>query len=159
MRCMQCACADTRVIESREISDGDSIRRRRECTLCSQRFTTYERLERPPLMIIKNDNTRQSFVRDKLLAGLHKACEKTQVTSTQIDKIVAHIENQLYDIGGNEVPSSRIGQLIMEQLAIVDDVAYVRFASVYRRFSSLAGFENELTEIRQRKGVVSKKDK
>lgn len=148
MRCNQCQETDTKVIESREVSEGDAIRRRRECIRCSARFTTYERIEKPQLIIIKNDGTRQLYSREKLLAGLYRACEKTQVSAVQLDKIVSNVEKKLYSCGETELPSRRIGELIMEELAEVDEVAYVRFASVYRRFKDIASFERELSEIK-----------
>lgn len=148
MRCNQCHQTDTKVIESREVSDGESIRRRRECIACAARFTTYERIEKPQLVIVKNNGTRQLYSREKLLAGLYRACEKTPVTAMQIDKLVSNVEKKLYSCGDTEIPSRKIGELIMEELAKVDEVAYVRFASVYRRFKDIASFERELSEIK-----------
>lgn len=148
MRCNQCQQTDTKVIESREVSDGEAIRRRRECVDCEHRFTTYERVEKPQLVIIKNDGTRQLYSREKLLAGLYRACEKTPVTAMQIDKLVSNVEKKLYSCGETEIQSRRIGELIMEELADVNQVAYVRFASVYRRFKDIASFERELSEIK-----------
>lgn len=148
MRCNQCQNTDTKVIESREVSEGEAIRRRRECIACSARFTTYERIEKPQLVIIKNDGTRQLYNREKLLAGLYRACEKTPVTAVQIDKIVSSVEKKLYSCGETEIPSRRIGELVMEELANVNEVAYVRFASVYRRFKDIASFERELSQIK-----------
>jgi len=153
MRCSQCQKDDTKVIESRDVAEGEAIRRRRVCTNCQYRFTTYERVERPQLIVIKNNGTRQLFNREKLLAGLYRACEKTQVTSLQLDKLVANVEHELYDCGEVEVPSTKIGNMVMDELAQLDDVAYVRFASVYRRFTNIAGFEKELSHIRQRNKV------
>lgn len=150
MRCSQCRFADTKVIESREAADGEAVRRRRSCTQCDYRFTTYERVERPQLVIIKNDGTRELFNRDKLLAGLYRACEKTAVSSLQLERLVADIEHRLYACGESEVPSARIGEMVMDKLPALDEVAYVRFASVYRRFRDIAGFEKELSQIRQR---------
>ncbi len=150
MKCTECPCADTRVIESRDVSEGESIRRRRECPKCGYRFTTYERIERPQLIVIKTDNTRQVFSREKILSGLYKACEKTPVTSLQLDRLVSNIENQLYDQGEQEVSSQLIGQIIMDRLALINDVAYVRFASVYRGFTDITSFEKELTQIKAR---------
>jgi transcriptional repressor NrdR len=148
MKCSQCHHPDTKVIESRDVAEGESIRRRRECTTCEYRFTTYERLERPQLIIIKNGGRRELFNRDKLLAGLYRACEKTAITSLQLDRLVSDIEQQLYACGDAEVSSRKVGQLVMEGLADLDEVAYVRFASVYRRFKDIAGFERELSQIR-----------
>lgn len=143
--------SDTKVIESRDVANGESVRRRRMCTNCNSRFTTYERIERPQLIVIKNNGTRELFSREKLLAGLYRACEKTPVTSLQLEQLVANVELALYECGEPEVPSAKIGKLVMEQLAGLNEVAYVRFASVYRRFKDIASFERELTQIRQRK--------
>lgn len=154
MKCHHCQAADTKVIESRDVADGQAIRRRRVCTQCGERFTTYERLERPQLIVIKNDGTRQLFNRDKLLAGLYRACEKTVVTSLQIDRLVNDVEQALYACGENEVASAKIGDMVMERLAKVNEVAYVRFASVYRRFTDLSSFERELSHIKQQKVVI-----
>lgn len=150
MRCNQCQFADTKVIESREAGDGEAIRRRRSCAQCGYRFTTYERIERPQLIIVKNDGTRELFEREKLLAGLYRACEKTPVSSLQLERLVAGIEQQLYACGEPEVLSTKVGEMAMERLAKLNEVAYVRFASVYRRFKDIAGFEEELSQIRQR---------
>ena len=148
MRCNQCQETDTKVIESRDVSEGDAIRRRRECVKCQSRFTTYERIEKPQLVIVKNDGTRQLYSREKLLAGLYRACEKTSVTALQLEKLVTQVEKKLYSCGDTEIPSNRIGELVMEALADVDEVAYVRFASVYRRFKDIESFEKELSEIK-----------
>src|SRR5256885_12896019 len=151
MKCGQCGCEDTKVIESRDASDGQAIRRRRACPDCGYRFTTYERLERPQLIVIKHDGTRQLFNRDKLLGGLYRACEKTPVTNLQLEALVADIEQALYACGEPEVNSSKVGELVMERLSQLNEVAYVRFASVYRRFTDIAGFERELSHIKSRK--------
>jgi transcriptional repressor NrdR len=151
MRCSQCGCEDTKVIESRDAGEGQAIRRRRACPDCGYRFTTYERLERPQLIVIKNDGTRQLFNRDKLLAGLYRACEKTPVTSLQLEALVADIEQNLYACGEPEIHSTKIGEMVMERLSTLNEVAYVRFASVYRRFTDIASFERELSQIRKRK--------
>lgn len=151
MRCNQCQAEDTKVIESREVSDGESIRRRRECVKCQARFTTYERIEKPQLIVVKNDGTRQMYNREKLLAGLYRACEKTAVTSVQIESLVNDVERALYECGESEVPSHKIGEEVINRLAKIDEVAYVRFASVYRRFKDLASFEKELSNMKQRK--------
>lgn len=151
MKCAECHHDDTKVIESRETGEGDAIRRRRECIQCAHRFTTYERIERPQLIVVKNDGTRQMYNREKLLAGLYRACEKTPITGLQLERLVNLVEQQLYEPGEQEVGSRRIGQLVMDQLAVLNDVAYVRFASVYRRFEDIAGFEQELSQIRKRR--------
>ncbi len=150
MKCSQCHEVDTKVIESRDVAEGQSIRRRRECLKCGFRFTTYERLERPQLVVIKQNGTRELFSREKLLAGLYHASEKTSVTSLDLERVVANVEQELYKSGEAEVPSAMIGELVMLQLAELNEVAYVRFASVYRRFTDLAGFERELSRIRER---------
>jgi len=155
MRCGQCECSDTKVIESRDAGDGQAIRRRRACPDCGYRFTTYERLERPQLIVIKNDGNRELFNRTKLLAGLYRACEKTPVTSMQLERLVADVEQCLYACGEQEVGSSKLGEMVMERLSILNEVAYVRFASVYRRFKDIASFERELTDIRKRAKVES----
>lgn len=151
MRCNQCHFEDTKVIESREAGDAEAIRRRRECLNCTHRFTTYERIEKPQLIVVKNDGTRQLYNREKLMSGVYRACEKTPVTSMQIEQLVTNVENKLYALGEAEVPSSAIGKAVMEGLANTNEVAYVRFASVYRRFKDIASFEKELSEIRNLK--------
>lgn len=156
MKCHQCQYPDTKVIESRDVSEGQSTRRRRECTQCKARFTTYERLERPQLVVIKRSGTRQLFDRNKLLSGLHRACEKTPVTGMQIESLVSSIENTLYGRGEAEIESTEVGELIMQGLAELSEVAYVRFASVYRRFSDVTGFENELEELRTKQKTSKK---
>jgi transcriptional repressor NrdR len=156
MKCTQCQLHDTKVIESRDVADGEAIRRRRMCPSCNYRFTTYERLERPQLIVIKNDGTRQLFSRDKLLNGLYRSCEKTAVTSVQVERMVSNIEQALYACGETEVSSQKIGNLVMDQLAAVNEVAYVRFASVYRRFKDISSFEEELLRIRSHEHMEQK---
>lgn len=156
MRCGHCKASDTKVIESRDVTDGESIRRRRMCMRCKHRFTTYERVEHPQLIVIKNNGTRELFNRSKLLAGLYRACEKTPISSLQLEQLVSEVERQLYENGDSEIPSVRIGQLVMEQLAKLNEVAYVRFASVYRRFKDIAGFERELIQIKRLKTEKTK---
>lgn len=151
MKCNQCSFADTKVIESRDVAEGEAIRRRRACTNCQNRFTTYERIERPQLIVVKNDGKRELFSRDKLLKGLYRACEKTPVTSIQQEGLVTEIESELYACGEQEVTSAKIGNLVMDKLSKLNEVAYVRFASVYRRFKDITGFEKELLQIRERK--------
>jgi len=156
MKCSQCAAADTKVIESRDVAEGEAIRRRRECINCQYRYTTYERVERPQLIVIKNNGTRELFNRDKLLAGLYRATEKTSVTNLQLEQLLARIEEKLYACGDAEISSSKIGEMVMDELAGLNEVAYVRFASVYRRFKDIASFEKELSQIRERKTEPSK---
>ena len=149
MKCSQCQCGDIKVIESRDVADDQAIRRRRMCVKCGYRFTTYERIERPQIIVVKKDGSRELFKREKLLGGLFRACEKTTVTSLQLDKLVEDIEQELYEMGDQEVKSTFIGELVMSGLAKINEVAYVRFASVYRRFKDIAGFERELSQIRK----------
>ncbi len=151
MKCNHCQHADTKVIESRDVAEGESIRRRRACIKCSYRFTTYERVERPQLIVIKNNDMREIFDRQKLLSGLYRACEKTPVTTLQLERLVAELEQQLYSCGDNEVSSAKLGQMTMDRLSMLNEVAYVRFASVYRRFKDIKSFEKELTQIRELK--------
>lgn len=151
MRCSQCQSEDTKVVESRDVAEGVAIRRRRECLDCSFRFTTYERVEQPQVIIIKNDGNRELFSREKLLSGLRKACDKTPVTTAQLELLVEDVEKQLYTKNEQELPSSIIGDLVMDRLAALNEVAYVRFASVYRKFRDIGGFERELTRMRGKK--------
>lgn len=151
MRCTQCQHQETKVIESRDVTEGASIRRRRECVKCQQRFTTYERVEKPQLIVVKKDGTRELFNRQKLLAGLYRATEKTPVTSLQLEQLVDRVEQNLQSCGDDEIASSKIGQVLMDELSELSEVAYVRFASVYRRFKDIASFEKELSEMRGRK--------
>ena len=151
MRCQQCGSCDSKVVESRDVADGDAIRRRRECLKCGYRFTTYERVERPNLIVIKRDGTRELFSREKLLGGLQHASEKTTVTSPQLDAFVAEIERELYARGEPEISSQAVGELVMERLPALNEVAYVRFASVYRNFRDISSFERELSRIRKSK--------
>lgn len=155
MKCSHCQHDDTKVIESRDVADGRSTRRRRMCGACKYRFTTYERVERPQLVVVKHDGNRELFNRAKLLSGLYRACEKTPVSSVQLERVVADIEECLYAAGEPEVKSSLVGELAMERLAMLDEVAYVRFASVYRRFTDITGFEQELVSIRRQRNQLA----
>ena len=150
MHCSQCKSGDIKVIESRDAADGQAIRRRRMCIACGYRFTTYERIERPQLIVIKHDKTRELFDRNKLLAGLYRACEKTPVSNMQLEHLVSNIEDTLYACSDNEISSTKIGELLMDRLARLNEVAYVRFASVYRRFTDITSFEQELSHMKQR---------
>lgn len=151
MKCQQCGSPDSKVVESRDVSEGDAIRRRRECLKCGYRFTTYERVERPNLVVIKRDGTRELFSRDKLISGLQHATEKTTVTAPQLDNFVAGVERELYARGEPEISSEQIGNLVMAELPKLSEVAYVRFASVYRNFRDISSFERELSKIRKSK--------
>lgn len=151
MRCNQCHQDQTKVIESRDVADNIAIRRRRVCTNCNHRFTTYERIEHPQIIVIKNDGTRELFNREKLLAGLNRASEKTTVTTLQLERLINDIEQQLYASADLDIESSRVGEMVMTRLSLLNEVAYVRFASVYRRFQDIAGFERELVKIKETK--------
>jgi transcriptional repressor NrdR len=153
MKCPNCQQVETKVIESRDVANGESIRRRRECLGCHYRYTTYERLERPCITIIKKDGTRQLYDRSKLVAGLQKACEKTTITGAQFEELVSRIEKTIYDVGELEMGSTRIGTIVMDALADENQIAYVRFASVYRNFSDIESFERELSRIKTRLGL------
>ena len=147
MKCPFCSFEDSKVVDSRPTDEGTSIRRRRECLHCGKRFTTYETVERMPLMLIKRDGTRQAYDRQKLLNGLVKACEKRPVSPMQLEQIVDHGEQKLFGSLESEVSSKVIGELVMEQLRKVDEVAYVRFASVYRQFKDINTFMEELNTL------------
>ena len=137
-------------MDSRAHDDGYVIRRRRECLHCKRRYTTFERLEELGTKVVKKDGVREPFSRDKIRAGLAKACWKRPVSDEQIDSIVGHVESYLYNTGDSEIESSKVGQLVMEKLAEVDEVAYVRFASVYRRFKDVRDFVDELQPMLKR---------
>ena len=147
MKCVFCNCTQSRVIDSRQSEDGLSIRRRRECENCGRRFTTYERIDMIPLMVVKKDRSREVFDRQKLLNGMLRACEKRPVSYTQLDAAVDRIEQQLLNSYDREVSSIHIGDLAMQELKQMDDVAYVRFASVYRQFSDVNTFMEELKDM------------
>lgn len=147
MRCPACHSQNTRVMDSRPSNEGKSIRRRRECESCNHRFTTFEIVEETPLIVVKKEGTRQEFSREKILRGLIRACEKRPVPLETLENIVNDTEQQLRGEGKSEVKSEEIGELVMERLADVDDVAYVRFASVYRQFKDINVFIQELKEL------------
>lgn len=149
MQCPFCAAGESRVIDTRTVGEG--IRRRRECQQCHQRFTTYERVARTSLMVVKSDGRREEFDLDKLARGIKIACAKRPVPTEQIDAVVAEIESELYSLGQSEVPSKFIGETVMDHIATLDDVAYVRFASVYRRFTDLESLADEIQKLRQQK--------
>ena len=147
MKCPFCNAADTRVIDSRPGDDNASIRRRRQCETCGKRFTTYEKLETMPLMIVKKDNSREPYERSKIEAGIIRSCHKRPVSSEQISSLVDQIENALFSREDREISSSVIGEMVMEKLKDLDPVAYVRFASVYREFKDVDTFMQELTKL------------
>jgi transcriptional repressor NrdR len=147
VKCPFCAAVDDRVVDSRESREGEVIRRRRECTGCGRRFTSYETIEEIPYMVVKNDGRRERFDRNKLRAGLAKACEKRPVPPVELDKIVDEVESLLHDSEEREIATSRIGAIVMERIRELDKVAYVRFASVYRKFEDVDEFLNELKTL------------
>ncbi len=147
MKCPSCKYIGTRVIDSRPVEEASSIRRRRECESCGYRFTTFERIEEYPLMVIKKEGTREEFSRDKILRGIIKACEKRPVSMEQLENITMEIERELRNLGLSEVKSETIGEMVMDKLKEIDEVAYVRFASVYRQFKDINVFLEELKEI------------
>ena len=153
MKCPACSYSESKVLDSRPAEDGGAIRRRRECLHCQHRFTTYERIEELPVVVVKKDGSRQSFDRAKLLNGVMRACEKRPVSFSDMEKLVSEVESALTGGMENEVPSTRIGEMVMERLKNLDEVAYVRFASVYRRFQDINTFMDELTLLlREQKG-------
>ncbi len=147
MRCPFCHHLGTRVLDSRPVHDGKSIRRRRECEQCNRRFTTFEMVEEAPLYVIKKDGTREEFSRDKLLRGILRACEKRPIPIEELETLVNEIEKELRSVVQSEVPSREIGEMVMKRLYDIDDVAYVRFASVYRQFKDIHVFLQELSEM------------
>ena len=147
MKCPFCGYTDSKVIDSRPAEDGNTIRRRRECLDCQKRFTTYEIIERMPLIVIKRDGSRQSFDRVKIVNGLVRACEKRPVSMAQIEKVSDEVEQELRGRLESEVQSERIGEMVMARLKNLDEVAYVRFASVYRSFKDIETFMEELSKI------------
>jgi transcriptional repressor NrdR len=144
MKCPYCNCNDDRVVDSRPAEDGSAIRRRRECLKCGVRFTTYEKIEKPPLLVIKRDGTRELFDSNKLLEGIVKACMKRPVSTEVMEKLVSDIEEKCRSSLEKEVTSAKLGDMVMDGLKEIDDVAYVRFASVYREFKDVEEFMKEL---------------
>ena len=147
MKCPFCQAQDTKVIDSRPADDNSSIRRRRQCESCNKRFTTYEKLETIPLMVIKKDDSRENFDRSKIEYGIIQSCHKRPVSTVVIRKTVDDIENQIYSMEVSEIPTRRIGELVMEKLKDLDEVAYVRFASVYREFKDVNTFVDEIAKL------------
>ncbi|MCI7472253.1 MAG: transcriptional regulator NrdR [Clostridiales bacterium] len=147
MRCPFCSHPESKVVDSRPSDEGSSIRRRRECLACHKRFTTYETMESLPLMVIKKDGSRQTFDKTKLLNGMIRACEKRPVAFATLEDMANEIEQVLQNEMDREIPSARIGELVMERLKGVDEVAYVRFASVYRQFKDISTFMEELNKL------------
>jgi len=151
MRCPYCKGQESRVIDSRDVRESDEIRRRRECSVCGRRFTTYERVEEVPATVVKRDGSRESFDRDKLLNGLIRACEKRPVPRAELVRIVDHVEAAFAAHAVREMSSEDIGRIVIDELRSLDQVAYVRFASVYRRFEDISQFMDELQQLRAEK--------
>lgn len=156
MKCPYCKSMDTKVTDSRDTDDGASIRRRRQCLSCGRRFTTYETVEITPLRVIKKDGAREMFNRNKLRNGLLKACEKRNISATQIEDIINQVEKKIRNDLKQEVSSEVIGNIVMEELRQLDQVAYVRFASVYREFKDIGSFMNELKDLMNHSGMEKK---
>ncbi len=151
MRCPFCHHDDSKVVDSRSAGDGEVIRRRRECLSCSRRFTTYERIERSSIRVMKKDGSRVPFEREKIRSGLLKSCYKRPVSTEAIESIIAKVETEIHKFFDREVPSHFIGELVMKELHVLDEVAYVRFASVYRDFKDVGEFYKELKPMLERK--------
>ncbi|EOQ39743.1 transcriptional regulator NrdR [Butyricicoccus pullicaecorum] len=151
MKCPFCNYPDSKVVDSRPTDEGTSIRRRRECLHCLKRFTTYETIERLPLMLVKRDGTREPYDRNKLLSGVMKACEKRPVPQARLEQLVDTVEQKLFGTLETEISSQKIGEMVMQELKNVDEVAYVRFASVYRQFKDINTFLEELNSLLQNK--------
>ena len=155
MKCLYCNCTESKVIDSRAADDDRAIRRRRECIGCGRRFTTYETIEVTPVLVVKNNGTRESFNEEKIRNGIVKSCEKRPVSAVEIDSIVADISKEVYNSMESEISTKIIGEMVMERLKKVDEVAYVRYASVYRSFKDLSSFMAELKQMMK----VEKKSK
>ena len=151
MKCPYCQNIDTKVIETRVSDSNDSIRRRRMCEKCSKRFTTFERIENTPIAVIKKDNTRQPFDRNKILSGLIRACVKRNISTAMLENIVDDIESEIRNFHSNEISAKEIGDLVLKKLRALDKVAYIRFASVYKQFDSIKQFTSELSELNKKK--------
>lgn len=147
MKCMYCGCTESKVIDSRSTDEGRTIRRRRECIQCGRRFTTYETIETTPVLVIKNGGNRQAFDPNKIKNGIIKACEKRPVSASKIDKLVDDIKKRVYNSLEQEISSKQIGEMVMDGLKEIDEVAYVRYASVYRQFTDISSFMHELERM------------
>ena len=147
MKCLYCNCTESRVEDSRSAEEENAIRRRRECVGCGRRFTTYETIEISPVLVVKNDGTRQSFNAEKIRVGIVKSCEKRPVPMQAIEEMVSEISKQVYNSMETEITTKQIGEMVMERLKKVDEVAYVRYASVYRQFKDISSFMSELKQM------------
>lgn len=151
MKCMFCGCLESKVVDSRSTDDGTIIRRRRECLKCGKRFTTYETVENTPILVVKTSGARQAFDPSKIKNGIIKACEKRPVPVSKIDKLVDDIQKKIYNSMAQEISSKEIGEMVMQGLKAIDEVAYVRFASVYRSFTDISSFLNEIEKMEKNK--------
>lgn len=158
MKCMYCGYTESKVIDSRSTDEGRTIRRRRECMQCGKRFTTYETIETTPVLVVKNGGNRQAFDPNKIKNGIIKACEKRPVSMYKIEKLVEDIKKQIYNSLEQEITSKQIGEMVMEGLRQIDEVAYVRYASVYRSFTDISSFMSELETLMQ-EGKIKKTDR
>ena len=147
MRCNICGNEESKVLESRTVEEGKAIRRRRECLKCQHRFTTYEKIEETPIVVVKKNATRQAFNRDKIINGLVRACEKRPVSISDIEKLTSEIEVEISNSMKKEISSTEIGEMVMKKLRFIDEIAYVRFASVYRQFKDIEEFKKELNDL------------
>ena len=147
MKCLYCSCTESKVVDSRSSDDARTIRRRRECVSCGRRFTTYETIEVTPVLVVKNNGTRQAFNAEKVKNGIIKSCEKRPVAMATIENIVADISKQVYNSMESEISSKQIGEMVMDHLKKIDEVAYVRYASVYRSFKDISSFMAELQSM------------
>lgn len=154
MRCPYCGFIDSKVINSRPSDEGKTIKRRRECIKCQKRFTTYEKIEKSPILVIKKDNRREEYDRGKILNGIIKACQKRPVSIETMNQIVDEIENDIYNSMRDEIKSQDIGEMVMERLKKIDQISYVRFASVYREFKDISTFLDELQKLLKEKSEV-----
>lgn len=158
MKCLYCGCKESKVIDSRTSEEGDSIRRRRECVNCGKRFTTYETIETTPILVVKSNGTRQAFDINKIKGGIIKACEKRPVPMYKIDELVEDVKKQVYNSMEQEISSKKIGEMVMSGLMQIDEVAYVRFASVYRSFKDISTFLAEIEKLAKLTNVNGKVD-
>lgn len=151
VQCPRCQHNGSRVVDSRPAEEGKAIRRRRECEVCGYRFTTFERLEQTPILVVKKNGNREEFSREKLLRGIRRACEKRPIPAEEQEKVVSRVEHKIRDNGESEIESTQIGEYVMEELVELDDVAYIRFASVYRQFKDIGVFMQEMQELEKKR--------
>ncbi|WP_028274165.1 transcriptional regulator NrdR [Atopococcus tabaci] len=158
MQCPRCQHNGTRVVDSRPADDGRAIRRRRECEACSYRFTTFERIEQAPILVVKKNGNREEFNREKLLRGIIRACEKRPIAMEQMEALVDDVEREIRKRGENEILSTKIGEYVMDRLAKIDEIAYIRFASVYRQFKDIEVFMKEMQELEKKRSELEEQN-